>query len=133
MANEPSLFPIFSSTEEGELDVRELISLFPLLLPADADFNRSVPPLHEMADVTQITRNDADKMAAVTQFLVEYLEAFRWAEGEVMGVTSMISLCLINLLLCNRLFVRTHYICTYMLYCPYTDALSSLHGCHPPL
>ena len=68
-------FPLLSG--EGELDVRELISLFPLLLPADADFNRSVPPLHEMADVTQITRNDAGKINAVTAFLVEYLESYR--------------------------------------------------------
>ena len=57
--------------------MRELISLFPLLLPADADFNRSIPPLHEMADVTQLTRNDPAKMTAVTNFLLDYLESFR--------------------------------------------------------
>jgi len=62
---------------EGELDVCELISLFPLLLPADSDFSRSVPPLHEIADISQVAKNDLKMMTAYMKFLMEYLEAMR--------------------------------------------------------
>jgi hypothetical protein len=68
---------LLESAGDGDLDVRELVSLYPLLLPADSDFTRSVPPLHEMADITQIAKSDPAKTQAFKDFLVSYLEDLR--------------------------------------------------------
>ncbi|GIY91426.1 transforming growth factor-beta receptor-associated protein 1 [Caerostris extrusa] len=39
---------------EGQLDVRELISLFPDLLPASSSFIRRNPPLHDIGNVSEM-------------------------------------------------------------------------------
>ncbi|KAB0405649.1 hypothetical protein E2I00_002102 [Balaenoptera physalus] len=46
----------------GQLDVRELISLYPFLLPTSSSFTRSHPPLHEFADLNQLTQGDQEKV-----------------------------------------------------------------------
>ncbi|XP_015284066.1 PREDICTED: transforming growth factor-beta receptor-associated protein 1 [Gekko japonicus] len=61
----------------GQLDVRELISLYPFLLPASSSFIRSHPPLHEYADLNQLTQGDQEKMAKCKQFLMSYLNEVR--------------------------------------------------------
>ncbi|XP_006818165.1 transforming growth factor-beta receptor-associated protein 1-like, partial [Saccoglossus kowalevskii] len=61
----------------GALDVRELINLFPLLLPANSNFTRSVPLLHEFADINQIVRHDKEKLAKCKEFLISYLKNIR--------------------------------------------------------
>ncbi|XP_077199703.1 transforming growth factor-beta receptor-associated protein 1 isoform X2 [Paroedura picta] len=61
----------------GQLDVRELISLYPFLLPASSSFIRSHPPLHEYADLNQLTQGDQEKMAECKRFLMSYLNEVR--------------------------------------------------------
>ncbi|XP_033102642.1 transforming growth factor-beta receptor-associated protein 1-like [Anneissia japonica] len=63
--------------KDGALDVRELISLFPNLLPGSTSFNRSLPPLHDFADIKQIVRSDKVKLAECKVFLITFLENVR--------------------------------------------------------
>ncbi|XP_006883903.1 PREDICTED: transforming growth factor-beta receptor-associated protein 1 [Elephantulus edwardii] len=64
----------------GQLDVRELISLYPFLLPTSSSFTRSHPPLHEYADLNQLTQGDQEKMAQCKRFLMSYLNEVRSTE-----------------------------------------------------
>ncbi|XP_025923850.1 transforming growth factor-beta receptor-associated protein 1 isoform X3 [Apteryx rowi] len=61
----------------GQLDVRELISLYPFLLPTSSSFIRSHPPLHEYADLNQLTQGDQEKMTKCKRFLMSYLNEVR--------------------------------------------------------
>ncbi|XP_066476276.1 transforming growth factor-beta receptor-associated protein 1 [Tiliqua scincoides] len=61
----------------SQLDVRELISLYPFLLPTSSSFMRSHPPLHEYADLNQLTQGDQEKMARCKRFLMSYLSEVR--------------------------------------------------------
>ena len=38
----------------GRVDPREVISLFPRMLPSSSNFTRVVPSLHDIADVNQV-------------------------------------------------------------------------------
>uniref|UniRef100_A0A2K6S9U2 CNH domain-containing protein n=1 Tax=Saimiri boliviensis boliviensis TaxID=39432 RepID=A0A2K6S9U2_SAIBB len=64
----------------GQLDVRELISLSAFLLPTSSSFTRSHPPLHEYADLNQLTQGDQEKMAKCKRFLMSYLNEVRSTE-----------------------------------------------------
>ncbi|XP_077979032.1 transforming growth factor-beta receptor-associated protein 1-like [Glandiceps talaboti] len=61
----------------GRLDVRELINLFPLLLPSNSNFTRSVPLLHEFADINQIVKYNKERLAQCKEFLISYLQQIR--------------------------------------------------------
>uniref|UniRef100_A0A8C3VPV6 Transforming growth factor beta receptor associated protein 1 n=1 Tax=Catagonus wagneri TaxID=51154 RepID=A0A8C3VPV6_9CETA len=65
----------------GQLDVRELISLYPFLLPASSSFTRSHPPLHDYADLNQLTQGDQEKAARCKRFLMSYLSEARGTEA----------------------------------------------------
>ncbi|XP_008402619.1 transforming growth factor-beta receptor-associated protein 1 homolog [Poecilia reticulata] len=62
---------------KGELDVRELISLYPLLLPASSSFMRCHPPLHEFADLNHLAQGDQEKVLRCKKFLISYLGEVR--------------------------------------------------------
>ncbi|KAM3933506.1 transforming growth factor-beta receptor-associated protein 1 isoform 1-T3 [Leptodactylus fuscus] len=64
----------------SHLDIRELISLYPLLLPSSSAFIRAHPPLHEYADLNQLTRGDQEKVAKCKRFLMSYLSEIRSTE-----------------------------------------------------
>lgn len=66
----------------GQADPREVICLFPRLLPASSDFTRSARAWNDIADVNQIAKHDTTKLTALENFLVDYLEYIRVAEGE---------------------------------------------------
>ena len=55
----------------------QLITLYPLLMPAKSTFTRCVPPLHEIADITQVSQGDAEKIKQYKMFLLSYLEDIR--------------------------------------------------------
>ena len=38
----------------GRVDPREVISLFPKLLPSSSNFTRAIPSLHDIADINQV-------------------------------------------------------------------------------
>ncbi|RUS87528.1 hypothetical protein EGW08_004704, partial [Elysia chlorotica] len=63
--------------KESAIDIRELISLYPHYLPASVNFTRSVPPLHEIADINQLSRSDEETKQAYKVFLREFLEDIR--------------------------------------------------------
>nr|CAD7446145.1 unnamed protein product [Timema bartmani] len=63
--------------ENGHVDVREIISLFPGFLPSSSNFVRAVPPLHEIADVIQLFASDEIKIKGAKRFLQQFLEYIR--------------------------------------------------------
>ncbi|KAK6486747.1 transforming growth factor-beta receptor-associated protein 1-like [Huso huso] len=65
---------------KGQLDVRELISLYPLLLSSTSTFTRSHPPLHEFADLNHLTQGDQEKITKCKRFLISYLKEIRSTE-----------------------------------------------------
>ena len=71
---------IVCKCRSSQLDVRELISLYPFLLPTSSSFTRSHPPLHEYADLNQLTQGDQEKMAKCKRFLMSYLNEIRSTE-----------------------------------------------------
>ncbi|XP_005106604.1 transforming growth factor-beta receptor-associated protein 1 [Aplysia californica] len=62
---------------DSGIDVREIISLYPHVLPKSINFTRSVPPLHEIADINQLSRSDEKVKAAYKEFLRTFLEDIR--------------------------------------------------------
>ncbi|XP_077482304.1 transforming growth factor-beta receptor-associated protein 1 homolog [Stigmatopora argus] len=62
---------------KGQLDVRELISLYPLLLPVSSSFTRCHPPLHEFADLNHLAQGDQEKILKCKKFLISYLTEVR--------------------------------------------------------
>ncbi|XP_045583732.2 transforming growth factor-beta receptor-associated protein 1 [Procambarus clarkii] len=57
----------------GSVDVREVISLYPGLLPATVEFMRAQPPLHHIADIAQAMHGDQNKIEDAKTFLFGYL------------------------------------------------------------
>ncbi|XP_055953561.1 transforming growth factor-beta receptor-associated protein 1-like [Argiope bruennichi] len=62
---------------EGQLDVRELISLYPDLLPASSSFVRMNPPLHDIGNVSEMCSFESDAILSCRKFLLHYLESIR--------------------------------------------------------
>lgn len=52
----------------------QLICLYPGLLPSNTNFQRSVPSLHEIADVNQLSHGNKDTVLEYKNFLQMYLE-----------------------------------------------------------
>jgi len=71
----------FDEAEElfkgGHLDVRELITLYPFMMPTNSSFTRAEPPLHEIADINQLAKGDQNKVQQFKLFLLKYLEYFK--------------------------------------------------------
>ncbi|XP_068616411.1 transforming growth factor-beta receptor-associated protein 1 homolog [Brachionichthys hirsutus] len=65
---------------KGQLDVRELIALYPLLLPASSSFTRCHPPLHVFADLNHLAQGDQEKVLRCKKFLISYLREVRSTE-----------------------------------------------------
>ena len=55
----------------------QIISLYPHYLPSSVNFTRSVPPLHEIADINQLSRSNEETKLAYKVFLREFLEDIR--------------------------------------------------------
>jgi len=51
----------------------QLITLYPGLMPSNSQFMRAVPPLHDIADVTQLCRGDSIRVQQCKKFLLDYL------------------------------------------------------------
>ncbi|CAB3383602.1 Hypothetical predicted protein [Cloeon dipterum] len=62
---------------ESAVDVREVISLFPNLMPEASTFVRSIPPLHEIADVDQLYQKDEDAKQQARLCMRQLLEQLR--------------------------------------------------------
>lgn len=81
---------------ESEIDIRELISLYPCLLPSNANFTRSVPALHEIADVNQLAKGDNSIVMDYKYFLRTYLEEIRGTK-DAYGFKQEIDIALLKL------------------------------------
>jgi len=53
--------------------VWQLITLYPGLMPSNSTFTRTLPPLHDIADITQLCRGDTVKIQQCKKFLLDYL------------------------------------------------------------
>ena len=51
----------------------QLIALYPGLMPSNSSFTRAVPPLHDIADITQLCHTDNVKVQQCKKFLLDYL------------------------------------------------------------
>lgn len=60
--------------DSSSVDPREVISLFPGLMPPSSTFVRTIPPLHSIADVSHLFRGDEGKLSEAKQFLRHFLE-----------------------------------------------------------
>ncbi|ODM98571.1 Transforming growth factor-beta receptor-associated protein 1 [Orchesella cincta] len=58
---------------ESHIDLREIISLFPTILPSNTVFTRSLPSLHEFIDVNQMVAGDPHKARTLASFLLAVL------------------------------------------------------------
>ncbi|XP_027234374.1 transforming growth factor-beta receptor-associated protein 1 isoform X1 [Penaeus vannamei] len=58
---------------KGAVDVREVVSLYPGLLPATVSFMRAQPPLHQFADIAQAMHGDQTKIDEAKTFLINFL------------------------------------------------------------
>ncbi|XP_014664764.1 PREDICTED: transforming growth factor-beta receptor-associated protein 1-like isoform X2 [Priapulus caudatus] len=63
--------------KSGLVDAREVISLYPLLMPRSSNYTRAVPALHDLADIRQITHGNQQQMSEYKQFLADFLEDIR--------------------------------------------------------
>lgn len=63
--------------QSSKVDIREIISLFPNLMPLSSSFNRAVPPLHGIADVVQLYHADKTKIKDAQSFLMNFLRDVR--------------------------------------------------------
>lgn len=61
----------------GSVDPREVISIFPGLMPPSSSFVRTIPPLHCIADINQLFHGDEGKLSEARQFLRHFLEDLR--------------------------------------------------------
>lgn len=66
----------------GRADPREVICLFPRLLPASSNFTRTARALNDIPDTNAIAKNDPSKTEVLELFLCEYLEFVRSNHGE---------------------------------------------------
>ncbi|XP_063877866.1 transforming growth factor-beta receptor-associated protein 1-like isoform X2 [Scylla paramamosain] len=73
---------VFDQAQEyflkGAVDVREVISLFPGLLPAAVEFTRVQPPMHHLADISQAMQGDQARIKAAKTFLLSFLLHLRF-------------------------------------------------------
>lgn len=60
--------------DSSSVDPREVISLFPGLMPPSSTFVRTIPPLHSIADVSHLFHGDEGKLSEAKQFLRHFLE-----------------------------------------------------------
>jgi hypothetical protein len=51
--------------------------LYPRLMPSGSTFQRSMPALHEIADINQLSQGKQDVISEYKVFLIEFLEDIR--------------------------------------------------------
>ena len=59
---------------EGCMDPREVVCLFPDLIPKQSEFKRAIPPYNEITEIDQVCENDRAKIVHCQEFLALYLE-----------------------------------------------------------
>ncbi|GAB6022054.1 transforming growth factor, beta receptor associated protein 1 [Chamberlinius hualienensis] len=58
----------------GQLDPREIATLFPSLLPVNSEFVKAVPTLHSLANINHMCQGDSDKIQKSKLFLINLLQ-----------------------------------------------------------
>ncbi|KAJ8299668.1 hypothetical protein KUTeg_023728 [Tegillarca granosa] len=75
---------------------KQVISLYPKLLPTNTSFTRSIQPLHEIADINQLCRGQDSLLTDYKTFLRLYLEDIRGTK-EAIGFKQEIDIALLKL------------------------------------
>ncbi|KAJ8047948.1 Transforming growth factor-beta receptor-associated protein 1 [Holothuria leucospilota] len=114
----------------GKLDVRELICLFPNLLPSSSDFTRAVPFLHDYADINQIVQGNPERLQECRAFLLDYLEEIRGSESSA-GSRMEIDTALLKLYASSNPKKLNEFLASEN-YCSLSDSLETLnaHKCY---
>ncbi|ESP04691.1 hypothetical protein LOTGIDRAFT_135703 [Lottia gigantea] len=81
---------------KGQVDVREIICLYPKMMPTGSNFTRSSPALHEIPDITVLTKNNETLTAEYIYFLQSYLEEIRNTKLSI-GLKQEIDVALLKL------------------------------------
>jgi len=79
---------------KGRTDVREVLSLFPGMLPERSKFVRSTPPLHTIPDITSIKQTEISP----NQFLVSYLQSVINFEGNSLDSCTEVHTAMVKVL-----------------------------------
>jgi len=120
----------------GRVDPREIISLYPRLLPSTTNFKRCVPPLHDIADINQISKFDAEKVAQLTTFLVDFLEYIRASQGDQLDHKKEVNTALVKLYCARDTGKLVSLVDTQnLLDCDFQDCVNTFqtHQCHHAL
>jgi hypothetical protein len=86
--------------DSSSVDPREVISLFPGLMPPSSTFVRTIPPLHSIADVSHLFHGDDGKLGEAKQFLRRFLEELHETSLQQTLVWQLAVCCGWELLMC---------------------------------
>jgi len=81
---------------QGKTDVREVLSLFPGMLPSNSKFVRSDPPLHDIPDIYSINNRSGE--VSPEQFLVTYLQSLMSLSGAYLDHCTEVHTALVKML-----------------------------------
>ena len=81
---------------QGKTDVREVLSLFPGMLPSNSKFVRSDPPLHDIPDIYSINKQTEE--GSPEQFLVFYLKSLMSRSGAYLDHCTEVHTALVKIL-----------------------------------
>eukprot|EP00794_Sanderia_malayensis_P017009 gene17009-18722_t len=62
---------------ESRVDVREIVALFPSLMPSNVIFQPSRPTLHNIKDLNQVVKGSKSLLADAKKFILDFLETCR--------------------------------------------------------
>ena len=80
------------------VDVREVLSLYPGMLPSDSKFVRADPPLHDIPDISSVKAALTESEITLEQFLVLYLRALMARAGAYLEHATEVHTALVKVL-----------------------------------
>lgn len=111
--------------QQGNLDVRELIALFPGFLPANSQFKSQVPGMEHVKDMTQLARNDVEVVKNTKAFLQEYLEQSKGQDDVYNRFKEEIDTALLKLYAEQNSPILSDFVCSKNA-CAYEDSVDWL-------
>lgn len=93
----------------------QLITLYPGLMPSNSSFTRAIPPLHDIADVNQLSRGDSVRLRQYKKFLTDYLNLVNGRQQQVGCQVVRICICVL-LLLCAMFCEVCEVICDLIIW-----------------
>lgn len=112
----------------GNLDVRELIALFPGFLPARSQFKSQIPGMEHLKDITHLAQDDTEIINNSKQFLQEYLEQCKGQDNIYYRCKEEIDSALLKLYAEQNSPILSDLVCTKNA-CAYEDTVDWLKKC----